>query len=100
LGLKVADVIRRNTLKNLPSVRDKKTGKFASITDKIKFLLIRQNIFSNGKIKLDNTRPHQNIRNEKKSMVSKHTGIFQCFERKQRNYIKRFFRKLKRIRES
>ena len=37
LGLKVADVIKREIpSKNLPSVRDKKTGKFASITDKNK----------------------------------------------------------------
>ncbi|OHA16455.1 MAG: hypothetical protein A3C79_02425 [Candidatus Taylorbacteria bacterium RIFCSPHIGHO2_02_FULL_45_28] len=37
LGLKVADIIKREIpSKNLPSVRDKKTGKFASITDKNK----------------------------------------------------------------
>ena len=37
LGLKVADVIKREIpSKNLPSVRDKKTGKFAAITDKNK----------------------------------------------------------------
>lgn len=35
LGLKVSDIIKREIpSKNLPSVRDKKTGKFASITDK------------------------------------------------------------------
>ena len=37
LGLRVVDVIKREIpSKNLPSVRDKKTGKFASITDKNK----------------------------------------------------------------
>jgi len=37
LGLKVADIIKREIpSKNLPSIRDKKTGKFASITDKNK----------------------------------------------------------------
>ena len=37
LGLKVADIIKREIpSKNLPSVRDKETGKFASITDKNK----------------------------------------------------------------
>ena len=37
LGLKVADVIKREIpSKNLPSVRDQKTGKFAAITDKNK----------------------------------------------------------------
>lgn len=37
LGLEVADIIKREIpSKNLPSVRDKKTGKFASITDKNK----------------------------------------------------------------
>jgi len=37
LGLKVADIIKREIpSKNLPSVRDKKTGKFARITDKNK----------------------------------------------------------------
>ena len=37
LGLKVLDIIKREIpSKNLPSVRDKKTGKFASITDKNK----------------------------------------------------------------
>jgi len=37
LGLKIADIIKREIpSKNLPSVRDKKTGKFASITDKNK----------------------------------------------------------------
>lgn len=37
LGLKVADIIKREIpSKNLPSVRDKKTGKFAAITDKNK----------------------------------------------------------------
>ena len=37
LGLRVVDVIKREIQsKNLPSVRDKKTGKFASITDKNK----------------------------------------------------------------
>jgi DNA modification methylase len=37
LGLKVVDVIKREIpSKNLPSIRDKKTGKFASITDKNK----------------------------------------------------------------
>lgn len=37
LGLKVVDIIKREIpSKNLPSVRDKKTGKFASITDKNK----------------------------------------------------------------
>ncbi len=37
LGLKVTDIIKREIpSKNLPSVRDKKTGKFASITDKNK----------------------------------------------------------------
>lgn len=35
LGLKIAEIIKREIpSKNLPSVRDKKTGKFASITDK------------------------------------------------------------------
>lgn len=34
LGLKIADIIKREIpSKNLPSVRDEKTGKFASITD-------------------------------------------------------------------
>ena len=37
LGLKIADIIKREIpSKNLPSVRDEKTGKFASITDKNK----------------------------------------------------------------
>ena len=37
LGLKVADIIKREIpSKNLPSVRDKNTGKFAAITDKNK----------------------------------------------------------------
>lgn len=37
LGLKVADIIKREIpSKNLPSVRDEKTGKFAKITDKNK----------------------------------------------------------------
>jgi len=37
LGLKALDIIKREIpSKNLPSVRDKKTGKFASITDKNK----------------------------------------------------------------
>jgi len=37
LGLKVIDIIKREIpSKNLPSVRDEKTGKFASITDKNK----------------------------------------------------------------
>jgi len=37
LGLKVADIIKREIpSKNLPSVRDEKTGKFARITDKNK----------------------------------------------------------------
>lgn len=37
LGLKIADIIKREIpSKNLPSVRDKVTGKFASITDKNK----------------------------------------------------------------
>lgn len=37
LGLKIADIIKREIpSKNLPSVRDKKTGKFAAITDKNK----------------------------------------------------------------
>ena len=37
LGLEVSDIIKREIpSKNLPSVRDKKTGKFASITDKNK----------------------------------------------------------------
>lgn len=37
LGLKVADIIKREIpSKNLPSVRDQKTGKFAAITDKNK----------------------------------------------------------------
>lgn len=37
LGLKIADIIKREIpSKNLPSVRDEKTGKFASISDKSK----------------------------------------------------------------
>jgi len=37
LGLKIADIIKREIpSKNLPSVRDEKTGKFARITDKNK----------------------------------------------------------------
>ena len=37
LGLKIADIIKREIpSKNLPSVRDKKTGRFAGITDKNK----------------------------------------------------------------
>ncbi len=37
LGLKIADIIKREIpSKNLPSVRDEKTGKFASISDKNK----------------------------------------------------------------
>jgi len=37
LGLKIADIIKREIpSKNLPSVRDQKTGKFAAITDKNK----------------------------------------------------------------
>jgi len=37
LGLKIADIIKREILsKNLPSVRDEKTGKFAKISDKNK----------------------------------------------------------------
>ncbi|MFH1111521.1 MAG: DNA methyltransferase, partial [Patescibacteria group bacterium] len=37
LGLKITDIIKREIpSKNLPSVRDEKTGKFASITDKNK----------------------------------------------------------------
>jgi DNA modification methylase len=37
LGLKIADIIKREIpSKNLPSVRDEKTGKFASINDKNK----------------------------------------------------------------
>ncbi len=37
LGFKIADIIKREIpSKNLPSVRDEKTGKFASITDKNK----------------------------------------------------------------
>ena len=37
LGLKVADIIKREIpSKNLPSIRDEKTGKFAKITDKNK----------------------------------------------------------------
>lgn len=37
LGLKIADIIKREIpSKNLPSVRDKKTGKFASISGKNK----------------------------------------------------------------
>lgn len=37
LGLKIANIIKREIpSKNLPSVRDEKTGKFASITDKNK----------------------------------------------------------------
>ena len=37
LGLKVADIIKREIpSKNLPSIRDQKTGKFAAITDKNK----------------------------------------------------------------
>ena len=37
LGLKVDDIIKREIpSKNLPSVRDEKTGKFANITDKNK----------------------------------------------------------------
>ena len=37
LGLKIADIIKREIpSKNLPSVRDKKTGKFARISDKNK----------------------------------------------------------------
>jgi DNA modification methylase len=37
LGLKIVDIIKREIpSKNLPSIRDKKTGKFASITDKNK----------------------------------------------------------------
>lgn len=37
LGLKVSDIIKREIpSKNLPSVRDQKTGKFAAITDKNK----------------------------------------------------------------
>ena len=37
MGLKVADIIKREIpSKNLPSVRDKKTGRFAGITDKNK----------------------------------------------------------------
>ncbi len=37
LGLKIADIIKREIpSKNLPSVRDEKTGKFAKITDKNK----------------------------------------------------------------
>jgi len=37
LGLKIADIIKREIpSKNLPSVRDEKTGKFARISDKNK----------------------------------------------------------------